>query len=250
MDTHEAFPRSSAGRTRLLLRLGAAAGVLYIVVGLAQALTRDGFDMRRHALSLLSLGDAGWIQVANFFASGALVLAGALGVRRLLRGRRGGTWGPILLGVWGLGLIGAGVFPPDPAPGFPPGTPAPDGITTRGMLHFVFGALGFYALVAACLVFARRSWALGRRPWAVYSALSGIGFLSVFMGVASGSTAAAAMLAFYAAVGWIWVWHTLLMFELASEASPRNPEPASRRGSTGPSGEFDVGLRDVVSDTK
>ena len=82
-----------------------------------------GVRHRRHALSLLANGDLGWIQVANFLIAGVLVIAGAIGARRVQHAGRGGTWGPLLLSVYGLGLIGAGVFPADPGQGFPPGTP-------------------------------------------------------------------------------------------------------------------------------
>jgi hypothetical protein len=77
--------------TRSLLGAGMLAGPLYLIVGYAQALTRAGFDFRRHPLSILSNGELGWIQVANFLVSGALVIAGAVGVRRALTGSRGGT---------------------------------------------------------------------------------------------------------------------------------------------------------------
>lgn len=110
----EPAPAPTEPLTRTLLTCGLAAGPLYIVLGTGQALMRDGFDVRRHALSLLGNGELGWIQAGNFLLSGALVIAGALGVRRLLRGTRGGTWGPVLLAVYGLGLIGAGIFTADP----------------------------------------------------------------------------------------------------------------------------------------
>jgi hypothetical protein len=45
--------------TRRLVALGAAAGPIYILVGLAQVLVREGFDPRKHALSLLSNGPWG-----------------------------------------------------------------------------------------------------------------------------------------------------------------------------------------------
>jgi hypothetical protein len=86
------------------------AGPLYTIVGLIQMFIRPGYDIRRHALSLLSNGDLRWIQVANFEVSGLLVIAGALGMRRVLRDSRGGTWEPLLLGIYGLSLIGAGIF--------------------------------------------------------------------------------------------------------------------------------------------
>ena len=201
--------------SQALLRAGMVAGPLYIAVGLSQALTRDGFDMRRHALSLLSNGDFGWIQIGNFLVSGLLVLAGALGMRRLLAGQRAGTWGPILLAVYGVGLLGGGVFVADAGRGFPPGTPDPQSMSRDGLLHFVFGGIGFYALIGACLVFARRFHAEGRSGWAVYSVVTGLGFLMSFVAIASGSTSAGVLLTFYGAVGWIWVWHTLLLARLA-----------------------------------
>ena len=73
--------------TKSLLTAGAIAGPVYLIVGLAQAFTRPGFDITRHALSLLSNGDLGWIQVTNFLVSGLLVIAGAIGMRRALDGR-------------------------------------------------------------------------------------------------------------------------------------------------------------------
>ncbi|HSH46077.1 MAG TPA: DUF998 domain-containing protein, partial [Longimicrobiales bacterium] len=184
-----------------------AAGPLYMVVGLAQAFTREGFDMRRHALSLLSNGDLGWIQITSFMVTGALVIAGALGVRRRLHPGRGGTWAPILLGLYGAGLIGSGIFVADPGAGFPPGTVPPPTMTTSGLLHFVFGGLGFYALIAAGLVFARRFRALGQRGWALYSVLTSVGFFAAFAVIASGSTSSAAIVMFYVAVAWVWAWH-------------------------------------------
>src|SRR5947207_11878704 len=70
--------------TRALLNAGVVAGPLFIVVAFAQAFTRPGFDLRRHAISMLSLGDLGWIQVANFVLTGLLVVALAVGMRRAL----------------------------------------------------------------------------------------------------------------------------------------------------------------------
>lgn len=206
-EPHRGSPAVGDAVTRRLLACGVAAGPLYMLVGLAQAVTRDGFDMRRHALSLLSNGDLGWIQIANFMASGALVIAGALGVRRRLHPGPGGTWGPILLGLFGVGLIGSGVFVADPGAGFPPGTVPPATMTSSGLLHFVFGGLGFYALIAAGFVFARRFWSRGERGWAVYSAGTSTGFFAAFAAIASGSTSSAVIVAFYVAVAWVWAWH-------------------------------------------
>jgi hypothetical protein len=232
--------RTQEALTKALLRAGAIAGPLYLVVGAAQVLTREGFDVRRHALSLLSNGDLGWIQVASFLLSGVLVLAGALGVRRTLRARRGGTWGPLLLAGYGVGLLGAGIFRADPALGFPPGATTPATLSRGGLLHFVFGAVGFYALIAACFVFARRFAGQGERAWAAFSAITGVAFFVSFAAIASGSTAAATMLAFYGAVAWVWIWHSALSLRLAREVPH---DGTLRQGASEGSSEFAAGRR-------
>jgi hypothetical membrane protein len=207
-------------RTEALLRCGVIAGPLYLGIGLLQALTREGFDMRRHALSHLSNGDLGWIQIGNFLLAGFLVILGAVGVRLALRGERAGTWGPVLLAVYGIGLVGAGVFVADPAPDFPVGAlVGATGMSRAGLLHFVFGGIGFYALIAACLVFAYRFFRARSRGWALYSALTGIGFFASFAAIASGSTATATMVTFYFAVAWVWIWHSAVLMRVRSAMS-------------------------------
>src|SRR5262245_8958704 len=104
--------------TRSLLGYGVIAGPLYVLVALAQALTRDGFDLSRHAWSLLANGDWCWIQTVNFVVTGAMTVAAAVGLRRAA-----GGVAPVLIGVYGLSLVGAGVFRADPAQGFPVGAP-------------------------------------------------------------------------------------------------------------------------------
>ena len=70
--------------TQSLLRCGMVAGPFYLTVGVLQGLVRDGFDFARHPLSVLANGPGGWIQTANFVITGALVVATAVGFRRVL----------------------------------------------------------------------------------------------------------------------------------------------------------------------
>ena len=163
-------------RTRALLACGVAAGPLFTIVAGTQVLTRDGFDLRRHPLSLLSLGDLGWLQIGNFVATGLLTVAGSLVMRRALRGGRGGTWGPLLVGAFGAGLVAGGVFVADPADGFPPGTPAgrPEQLSWHGMLHAIGPVVGFLAPAVVCFVFARRFGRFRRRGWAAYCTATGV----------------------------------------------------------------------------
>jgi hypothetical protein len=194
--------------TNRLLKCGILAGPVYIVVGLLQVLFREGFDIRRHALSLMSNGTLGWIQVASFIASGLLVIAAAVGIRQRLHPGRAGTWGPILLGIYGLGLIGAGIFIADPMDGFPPGTPPgpPATMSWHGPLHFISGGIGFIGLVGATLVFARRFAGLKEWGWATFSLATGVLFLAGFGNIASGARAAWINLAFTAVVILSWAW--------------------------------------------
>ena len=213
------YSEQTTAVSRALLLCGVVAGPVYFLVGMIQMIMREGFDPTRHALSLMSNGDLGWIQIANFIVTGSLIVAAAVGMRQVLHPGRGGTFGPLLLGVYGLGLIGAGVFVADPALGFPPGTPPgrPATIARHGILHFVAGGVGFLGLIAACLVFARRFAALGQSGWAAYSAVTGVLFFAGFFGVASGSKKAWVILAFTAAVVLAWSWISAVAARLIFE---------------------------------
>ena len=194
--------------TRSLLGYGVLAGPFYVILVLAQGLTRPGFDLTRHDASLLSNGNLGWIQITNFLLTGAFVVAFAVGLGRALGSGRGATWAPRLIAIYGLGLIGAGIFIADPMNGFPPGAPAghPATVSVHGVLHLVAAGVGFLCLVAACFVMARRFAAERRRGWMAYSIVAGVAFLAAFAGLASGSASSVVVLAFWAALILVWSW--------------------------------------------
>jgi hypothetical protein len=178
-----------------------------MVVALVQAFTRPGFDLRRHAISMLALGDLGWIQVSDFIGCGLLVVALAVGVRRVVHPGEAGTWGPLLLGAYGVGLVAAGLFRTDPALGFPPGAPAgmPTAMSWHAMLHSIAFFVAFTSLTAACFVLARRFAHLGRRRWTVYCAATGVVTpLLVILGMTSLiATGVAFAIAGVATSGWV-----------------------------------------------
>jgi hypothetical membrane protein len=167
---------------------------------------RPGFDIRRHPLSLLSNGDLGWIQIANFLITGALIIAGAVGVKQAIRSGRGQTWAPLMLGLYGVGLIGAGVFSADPGLGFPPGAPLQNNaISTSGLMHFVCGAVGFTGFIAACFIFARRFKDGGQAGWSAASLATGVFFLVSFLAIASGSPSATPYFGVAVVCGFLWL---------------------------------------------
>ena len=211
-----------AEQTRLLLTGGVLAGPLYVLVGLAQILTREGFDITLHPLSFMSLGDLGWIQIANFIVTGLLVLGAAIGLRRVAEGDKRLKRGALLLGIYGLGVIGGGLFVPDPALGFPPGTPNtyPETMSWHGLLHFIFGQIGFLALIVASVVYARHFAKTGMRGWALFSALTGALFLfAIFSTVATAGVKGSVwpLLALYAAVILAWSWFSALSLHMRSQ---------------------------------
>ncbi|MEV6552002.1 DUF998 domain-containing protein [Streptomyces sp. NPDC051597] len=202
--------------TRVLLSGAAVAGPLFLGTGLIQGLTRDGFDFARNALSQLSLGDLGWIQVTTFLLTGFLVIAGAVGMRQALRDAPGCTWAPRLVGVFGASFLLAGAFAADPGAGFPAGAPEARAasLSTHGAIHMFSGMVGYLALCAAFTVLARHFAAQNRRGWAVASRIVPAGILMGFVG------SSATVLAFTAGAGLGLLWLAVVTIRLMAAAPP------------------------------
>ena len=193
---------SAAAVTRSMLGWGVVAGPFYLIFGLILALTRPGFDLTRDALSLLLLGSGGWLQAINFILSGAMTVVAAIGLARTPRWPRAAA---VLVGIYGLCLVLSVVFPPDATPEFPPTTG--DGtFTTSGILHFVFGGIGFLSLGTAAIVAI--AWQLRRSTRAgVWSVVAGVVVIVGFIGGAalSPGPAGVALLWLAALAGWAWL---------------------------------------------
>ncbi|WP_328373915.1 DUF998 domain-containing protein [Micromonospora zamorensis] len=206
MTTLTSVPETPLRRTRFLLGCGTVAGLLFPALSFGQAFTRPGFDLRRHALSALTLGDLGWLQVIAFVGTGLLAVAFAVGLRRALRPGRAGTAVPVLVGVYGVAMIGGGIFVPDPALGWPPGAPAglPEQASTGSILHTVCGAAAFLSLIAAGLLLARRFAGQGHRGWASYSAASAaVAFVLTTLPWSEGSASTRFAVAAVLISGWL-----------------------------------------------
>ena len=206
--------------TKALLTAGVVAGPLFTLMWIIESFTRPDYNPLRHPVSSLALGDFGWMQVANFIVAGLLMLAFALGLRRTLRSQTGSTWGPWLIAIWGIGLLGAGVFLTDPVSGYPLGTPElllnP---TTQGALHDQFSLLGFLALTVACFLFSYRFTRQGERGWALYSAVTGLLFPMGIVLASVGFSQAEGLVEFAGLVQRLtvtsgWAWLTLLAIHL------------------------------------
>jgi hypothetical membrane protein len=157
--------------TKILLGCGVVGPLLFIVVFLIEGATRAGYRPWHHFVSQLSLSDQGWMQIVNFIVCGVLVLAYAGGLRRVL----GSTAGSVLMGLFGLGLVVAGVFVTDPTLGYPPGAGAAP--TAHGAVHGLAGLVTFMSVALAAIVLSRRF----SGGWRWYSVISGVLVIVLFI---------------------------------------------------------------------
>lgn len=243
---HTATAEQNAGEQPMTMRLLLACGVigplLNIVVLLILGAIRPHYNAWQIPDSSLELGDGGWIQITNYILTGALVFGFAIGLRRALRTGRGSTWGPILLGIFGLSFIGIGIFLTDPMLGYPPG--ASNTPTIHGTLHDVFGQLQFISLIVACFVLSRRDAADPANPsgrgWVWYSVATGllvaasdVVFVLTFKLVGGGPVGLISRIGIIAGGIWIALLAIRLMRNKVSRVSSaseqvqpaRNPEP-------------------------
>jgi hypothetical protein len=167
-------------------------------------------------ISLLALGDLGWMQVTNFLGFGLLMAGFALGLAQSADGRADPSrWGAVLVGIFAAGIVAAGLFAADPGGGYPPSSQASSG---TGTLHDLATLVVFVALIAAAAVFAWAFARKGRTRWAVYSALSSalvvLGFvltIVAFNGTGNLSDVAGLVQRLTVLVGWTWL--TLLALD-------------------------------------
>jgi hypothetical protein len=193
------FDRAAAV-TRSMLGWGVVAGPFYLVVGLILALTREGFDFSQHPLSVLMLGEGGWMQVTNLALSGLMVFVAGVGMARASARGTG-----IAVGSYGVAMVASAIFPPDPMPGFPPGQDGATTMSASGILHFAFGGIGFVAFGVAALLFGGWLARHGERGRAAWSRVAGVVILVGFIGGAALGPAGMAGLWLAVVVGFAWL---------------------------------------------
>jgi hypothetical protein len=186
---------------------------LFLFVVLVEGATRPDYDPIRLPISLLSLGELGWKQVANFVVFGLLEVGFAVGLAWSSPGGAARSrMGPVLIGIFGGALIAAGLFVTDPGGGYPPGATTSSG---TAMLHDLATLVVFVSLIAAAAVFARSFGRAGRQALAWYSAATSIalavGFVLTFAAFnGTGEIASLGGLIQRVTVVVGWVWLTLL----------------------------------------
>lgn len=191
---------------RLLLDAGLVAGGLFVAVTLVEIFARPGFNIRTHAISMLSLGERGWLMQGLFILSGLLTLAAAVGLFNVAAGGIGHAIGPLLVAAYGLGLILAGFYSAPAGLGFPPGTPddMQPVMDREATIHSIAFMLAFGSLILACFVFAVSLYLGGSTGAAMLSLLAGVSLPALIaLGVTSRLPPG---IAFYIAAVLAWVW--------------------------------------------
>ncbi len=158
------------------LRWGALAWLLTLQFFVAETLVQlrmSGYSRADDVISLLgtALSPGAQLMNASFVLQAALILAGAVALRPVLRGTAGRA-AVVLLGAAAAGVLVVGVFPLD-------GNSTAHGIGAG--LYFVGGALGLIALAYAV---RRRSEALGT-VLALLGLVGAAGTVFFFSGVTS-----------------------------------------------------------------
>jgi hypothetical membrane protein len=194
--------------TKSLFGYGVIAGPFYVLASVIDGATRTGFNFTRDSWSVLSLGPHGWIHIVVFILTGLMVIAAAVAFRRHFElGRGRAAWA--FLAFYGLMLVVAGIFRPDPTGGTP---------SAHGLVHLAAGGLGFIAFAISAFIVARRFFRAALKGWAWLSVAAGVLLLVGFGAIASGTSSAFTVLLFTATVVLSWVWLSLVSVRFYREA--------------------------------
>ena len=197
---------------RLLLVAGVAAGVLFFVVPTIEVFRRPAFDIGRHAISMLSLGEGGWKMKSVFIVSGLLTFACAVGMFGALGRGWAGIAALLLIGAYGAGLVLAGIYDAPAGLGFPVGTPLDQQpvMTREATLHSIAFMVAFSGLILACLALGTHFLLAEQLALGVASIIVGLALPALIaLGV---SSVILPGIAFYWAgmLGWLWLGVTAL----------------------------------------
>jgi hypothetical protein len=174
-------------KTKALLICGTLACPLFIALVLIQGAKRPDYNSFLYPLSSLSIGKSGWIQVSNFIATGTLLILFSIGLNKVFRSSGVKSHAQLLIGLVGIGLIGAGIFVTDPIFGYPADKPLIlKQFTIHGHLHDAFSTLVFICLPWTCFVFRKCFRVKGEPGWATYSVLTGFGIIIMFIITSAG----------------------------------------------------------------
>ena len=125
---------------------GMLGPLLFTTLVVMQGLLQPDYSHVRLPISALAAWPLGWVQNLNFYLTGTLLMAFALGIDRAVHSTPLGRLGVGLLMLSGVGVVLAGVFPWRMIDGVPTETPA----------HVVGAITAFASSGLGLVLFSRR----------------------------------------------------------------------------------------------
>jgi hypothetical protein len=142
---------------------GMLAPLVFVAGFLVEGMVHPGYDGASQFVSELSIGPHGWVQNANFFASGVLIALFAFGLRRHLGSTASATATFLVFELLGACLAASAFFTTDPSTTFVR--------TAHGQVHGILGALVFVCMPTSCFAVLPQLGRLGNitelRAWTV-----------------------------------------------------------------------------------
>lgn len=127
------------------LALACMAGVVYFAISVAVLhFLRPEYDPATRFISEFAVGPYGYLMTIAFFALGLGSLALSFGIAGVSPASRKSRTGTSLMGLWGAGVMVAGIFPADL-------TGSPE--TTSGSIHNAASIVSFLVLIAGAILF-------------------------------------------------------------------------------------------------
>jgi hypothetical protein len=169
-------------KTKVIWINAAIACPVFMITVLIEGALRPGYQSLLYPLSSLSIGDTGWIQIANFIYIGLSIVLFSWGLKKITGEYTEKFKGPVLIRLVGIGMIGAGIFSTDPIFGYPTDQPMVlRQFTIHGHLHDAFSMLVFICMPWACFVFKKYFTVNGQHIWAQYSVYTAYGIIVAFI---------------------------------------------------------------------
>ncbi len=128
---------------------GLIAPMLFVMIFTIEGLFRENYSAMKNFISELSLGNEGWIQIANFLIFGFLFFVFSIGLLQAFQKRRLPTTGPILFLILASCYFFSGPFVTDP------GTIFTQQKSVHGIIHGILGAIVFILMTISSWTFLK-----------------------------------------------------------------------------------------------
>ena len=129
---------------------GILAPIIFVGIFMVEGAIRNGYDLKSMYISALSLGNRGWIQIANFLVLGLLLFIFTLGLSKEFQTGKASRGGIITLYIISVLFFISGPFVMDPAD-----TPA-NQMSIHGLIHGISGGIVFLLMPIIIFIFLRR----------------------------------------------------------------------------------------------